>query len=51
MNKEDRNFLNKTLNVYLEPMLIEYLAIRPSDPVILKKSLLTSIVEIYARLA
>lgn len=34
MNKEDRNYLNKTLNPFLEPMLIDYLATRPSDPVI-----------------
>lgn len=32
MNKEDRDYLQERLNQYLEPMLIDFLSSRPSDP-------------------
>lgn len=31
MNKEDREYLQERMNMYLEPMLIDFLNTRPSD--------------------
>jgi hypothetical protein len=33
MNKEDRDYLNEKLNMYLEPLCIDVLSNRPSDTV------------------
>ena len=44
MNKEDLNYINKSVNPYLEPMLVEFLAKKPKDPV--KQTLIPNIHQI-----